>query len=199
MVDAVFRSKNTDRTLFAALLDARARAWRARPRSPRTSSARRSAIDRLVVGSAALGRALVRQAAGGAHVGSADAERGRARSWRSWGCRRSAVVPCLLNVSAGAAAMLSACRAAGVRTVISSRDLRGEGAALPRLVERMAEEVRFVWLEDVRDADRPAREAARQVGCLARAPAARARTSIRTRRRSCCSPAARRARRRASC
>ena len=37
------------------------------------------------------------------------------------GLQAFGVVPCLLNISAGAAAMLSACRTAGVRTVISSR------------------------------------------------------------------------------
>jgi acyl-[acyl-carrier-protein]-phospholipid O-acyltransferase/long-chain-fatty-acid--[acyl-carrier-protein] ligase len=66
------------------------------------------------------------------------------------GLQAFGVVPCMLNVSAGAAAMLSACRAAGVRTVISSRTFV-EKARLSRVVERMSEEVRFIWLEEVRE------------------------------------------------
>ena len=65
------------------------------------------------------------------------------------GLQAFGVVPCLLNISTGAAAMLSACRTAGVRTVISSRAFVEKGR-LTKIVERMAEEVRFVWLEDVR-------------------------------------------------
>ena len=59
------------------------------------------------------------------------------------------VVPCLLNISIGAAGILSACRTAGVRTVISSRAFVEKGR-LTKIVERMAEDMRFVWLEDVR-------------------------------------------------
>ena len=102
-------------------------------------------------------------------------------------------MPCLLNVSAGAATMLSACRTAGVHTVVSSRSFVEKGR-LGRVVERMSQEVRFVWLEDVRDTIglraklRAKRDAWRARGL----PGAR---RIRMRRRWCCSPAARRARR----
>jgi len=47
--------------------------------------------------------------------------------------------------------MLSACKAASVRTVVSSRTFIEKGR-LSSIVERMTAEVRFVWLEDVRAA-----------------------------------------------
>ena len=87
------------------------------------------------------------------------------------GLQAFGLVPCLLNISAGAAAMLSACRTAGVRTVISSRGFvekgrlgqgrraHGAGGAL-RLAGGRA---RF---------DRAARETARQARCVAGPPPA---------------------------
>jgi acyl-[acyl-carrier-protein]-phospholipid O-acyltransferase/long-chain-fatty-acid--[acyl-carrier-protein] ligase len=58
-------------------------------------------------------------------------------------------IPAMLNFSAGAEAMLAACEAAQVRTVLSSR-VFVEKAKLEPVVERMAGHVDFVWLEDVR-------------------------------------------------
>ena len=77
------------------------------------------------------------------------------------GLQAFGVVPCLLNVSAGAAAMLSACRAAGVRTVVSSRTFV-EKARLARVVERMARGGALRLAGGRACGDRPAREAARQ-------------------------------------
>jgi acyl-[acyl-carrier-protein]-phospholipid O-acyltransferase/long-chain-fatty-acid--[acyl-carrier-protein] ligase len=58
-------------------------------------------------------------------------------------------VPAMLNFSAGADGMLSACKAACVSVVVSSRAFVAK-AKLSKVVERMEREVRFVWLEDVR-------------------------------------------------
>jgi acyl-[acyl-carrier-protein]-phospholipid O-acyltransferase/long-chain-fatty-acid--[acyl-carrier-protein] ligase len=55
----------------------------------------------------------------------------------------------MLNFTAGAEGMVLACRAARVSVVVSSRTFV-EKAKLGRTVERMARDVRFVWLEDVR-------------------------------------------------
>ena len=59
-------------------------------------------------------------------------------------------VPALLNVSAGAEAMLDACRAARAKIVISSRAFITK-AKLEKTVERMQGHVSFLWLEDVRE------------------------------------------------
>ena len=58
-------------------------------------------------------------------------------------------VPAMLNHSAGAEAMLAACTAAQVRTVLCSRVFVEKGK-LGRVVAAMEPHVRFVWMEDVR-------------------------------------------------
>jgi acyl-[acyl-carrier-protein]-phospholipid O-acyltransferase/long-chain-fatty-acid--[acyl-carrier-protein] ligase len=147
MVDAVFRSKETARTLFSALLDARDLHG---AHTPIAEDIVRAPIGygRVVVGSTALGRALAGVAPGEAHV-ALLMPNAVASLVAFMGLQAFGVVPCLLNVSAGAAAMLSACRTARVRTVVSSRTFV-EKARLAKVVERMSQEVRFVWLEDVR-------------------------------------------------
>ena len=147
MVDAVFRSKETGRSLFTALLDARD-AYGARTIIAEDIARVPIGYDRVVVGSAALGRALAGIAAGETHV-ALLMPNAIASVVAFMGLQAFGVVPCLLNISTGAAAMLSACRTAGVRTVISSRAFVEKGR-LTKIVERMAEDVRFVWLEDVR-------------------------------------------------
>jgi acyl-[acyl-carrier-protein]-phospholipid O-acyltransferase/long-chain-fatty-acid--[acyl-carrier-protein] ligase len=56
----------------------------------------------------------------------------------------------MLNHTAGIDGVLSACRTAGLRRVVTSRRFI-ELAKLVGLAERMAEEVELVWLEDVRE------------------------------------------------
>jgi acyl-[acyl-carrier-protein]-phospholipid O-acyltransferase/long-chain-fatty-acid--[acyl-carrier-protein] ligase len=147
MVDAVFRSKETGKNLFTAVLDARGAHG---SRTIIAEGVERVPIsyDRLVVGATALGRALGDIAPGEEHV--ALMMPNAVGSLVAFvGLQAFAVVPCLLNISAGAGAMLSACRTAGVRTVISSHTFVEKGR-LTKVVDRMAEEVRFIWLEDVR-------------------------------------------------
>jgi acyl-[acyl-carrier-protein]-phospholipid O-acyltransferase / long-chain-fatty-acid--[acyl-carrier-protein] ligase len=148
MVDAVFRSKDTSRSLFTALLDARD-AFGARTIIAEDTERKPIGYDRVVVGSAALGRALAAVAPGETHA-ALLMPNAIASLVAFMGLQAFGIVPCLLNISAGAAAMLSACRTAGVHTVISSRSFVEKGR-LARVVEHMSQEVRFVWLEDVRD------------------------------------------------
>ena len=147
MVDAVFRSKETGKSLFAALLEARTLHG---ARTLIAEDIQRAPIsyDRLVVGAAVLGRSLIAVVPGETHV-AVLMPNAIASLVAFMGLQAFGVVPCLLNVSAGAAAMLSACRAAGVRTVVSSRTFVDK-ARLGRVVQRMADDVRFIWLEDVR-------------------------------------------------
>ena len=58
-------------------------------------------------------------------------------------------VPAMLNHTAGADAVLSACRTAGLHTVVSSRRFI-ELAKLDRLAEALGRVVELVWLEDLR-------------------------------------------------
>ena len=58
--------------------------------------------------------------------------------------------PAMLNVSAGAEGMLSACKTAVLEVVVSSRAFVARGK-LDGVVARMQAQVRFVWLEELRD------------------------------------------------
>ena len=143
LVNAVFRSKSIDRSLFAALLDAR------HAHGGKTLIAediQRSPItyDRMVLGAAALGRRLRNE---GQYVG-VMLPNANATVVTFMGLQAFGVVPCMLNVSAGADAMLSACRAAQVRVVISSRAFIDKGR-LSATVAQMEREVHFIWLEDL--------------------------------------------------
>ncbi|HET7883893.1 MAG TPA: AMP-binding protein, partial [Acetobacteraceae bacterium] len=147
MVDAVFHAKETGKTLFSALLDARD-AHGADTLIAEDIDRVPIGYGRVVLGAAALGRALAAAAPGERYV-ALLMPNAIATLVAFMGMQAFGVVPCLLNVSVGAAAMLSACRAAGVRTVISSHTFVDK-ARLGRTVEGMAGDVRFVWLEDVR-------------------------------------------------
>lgn len=147
MVDAVFRSQNIDRTLFGAILAA------AHTHGGATVIAEdiaRSPISyrRLILGAAALGRALAKEAPEGGRIGFLLPNAvGSVVTFA--GLQAFGRVPCLLNPSAGATSVLATCRTATIGTVVSSRDFIQRGKLSP-LVERMASEVRFVWLEDIR-------------------------------------------------
>jgi acyl-[acyl-carrier-protein]-phospholipid O-acyltransferase/long-chain-fatty-acid--[acyl-carrier-protein] ligase len=56
----------------------------------------------------------------------------------------------MLNFTAGAFNLIAACRTARIRTVLCSRSFV-EKAKLEELVRQLESEVRFFWLEDVRD------------------------------------------------
>ncbi|MCW4116311.1 acyl-[ACP]--phospholipid O-acyltransferase [Aurantimonas sp. MSK8Z-1] len=60
-------------------------------------------------------------------------------------------VPAMVNFSAGASAIRSSMAAAQVKTVLTSRAFVAKGKLEP-LVEALAADVRFVWLEDLRQA-----------------------------------------------
>ena len=125
MVDAVFRSKDTGRSLFTALLDARDAFG---PRTIIAEDIERKPIgyDRVVVGSAALGRALAAAAPGETHV-ALLMPNAIASLVAFMGLQAFGIVPCLLNISAGAAAMLSACRHRRRAYGYLEPRLRGEG------------------------------------------------------------------------
>ena len=147
MVDAVFRGKDTGHTLFSAMLDARLRHGR---RTLIAEDIDRNPVsyDRLLLGSVILGRALRDATPGETHV-ALMLPNAIASVVAFFGLQAFGSVPCLLNVSAGAANMAAACRAAGVRTVVSSRTFVEKGR-LGAAAARLQGEVRFIWLEDLR-------------------------------------------------
>jgi acyl-[acyl-carrier-protein]-phospholipid O-acyltransferase/long-chain-fatty-acid--[acyl-carrier-protein] ligase len=147
MMNAAFQASNIDRTLFAATLDAAAR-YGAGSLIMEDINREPIAYQRLILGAAALGRRLAAETRPGECVGLMMPN-ANATLVAMLGLGAFNRVPAMLNFSAGADGMLQACSAARVSTVISSRAFV-EKAKLGRVVARMEEDVRFLWLEDVR-------------------------------------------------
>jgi acyl-[acyl-carrier-protein]-phospholipid O-acyltransferase/long-chain-fatty-acid--[acyl-carrier-protein] ligase len=171
MIDAAFTTQSLDRTLFTALLDAGHRyGWRTRVL--RDADQQPITYRRVLAGVCILGRALAAKTAPGEHVGvllpNAVGAVVAFMAMQAFGR-----VPAMLNVTVGAEGMLTACRTASVRIVVSSRRFAEHGR-LQREIERMAGQVTFVWLEDLRESFglraqargwRDARRAHRLPGC----------------------------------
>jgi acyl-[acyl-carrier-protein]-phospholipid O-acyltransferase/long-chain-fatty-acid--[acyl-carrier-protein] ligase len=140
-----FATSPTDRPLFRALRDASARFGAGTPiaediaRTPLT-------YRTLQLGALVLGRAL-RNLTG--HVGLL-LPNSNAAVVSFFALQAQGIAPAMLNASAGADAVLGACRAAGVRQVICARQFVQKGK-LERLIARMEEAgIEFIWLEQLR-------------------------------------------------
>ena len=147
MVDAQVRTRKVDQSLFSALLHAAA------THGPDTMIAediqfQPMSYRRLLLGAAVLGRALAKTSRGDETLGVMLPNSAGAVA-TFFALHAFGRIPAMLNFSAGAEAMLSACAAAEVRTVLTSRVFI-EKAKLGPVAARMQEAVRFVWLEDLR-------------------------------------------------
>jgi acyl-[acyl-carrier-protein]-phospholipid O-acyltransferase/long-chain-fatty-acid--[acyl-carrier-protein] ligase len=138
---------NRERTLFTALLDARAthgggaEILEDTERKPLT-------YDRLVLASLILGRRLADATRPGEIVGLLLPNAAGAAA-AFFGLAAFGRVPAMLNYTTGAAGMEAACRAAGITTVLTSR-LFIERAHLGEAAEALGASVRLVPLEEVR-------------------------------------------------
>jgi acyl-[acyl-carrier-protein]-phospholipid O-acyltransferase/long-chain-fatty-acid--[acyl-carrier-protein] ligase len=147
MIEAQQTTRPVQKTLFAALLDARAR-FGAGTKIIEDSGFVPLSLNRLVVAACVLGRAI----AGGSKAGECLGimlPNASGAVVTFFAVHAFGRVPAMLNFTAGAQAMLAACAAAQVRTVLSSRAFV-ERAKLQPVIDRMAPHVRIVWLEDVR-------------------------------------------------
>ncbi len=147
MEQSNFSTAQTGHSLFAALLDAQDRYGATMPILEDTARTP-LAYARVLLGAAVLGRRLAQEAPLGGRLGvmlpNANGAVVTFMALQAWGR-----VPAMLNYSAGAEAMLAACAAAQVTTVLSSRAFIERGK-LGQVVARMEGRVRFLWLEDVR-------------------------------------------------
>jgi acyl-[acyl-carrier-protein]-phospholipid O-acyltransferase/long-chain-fatty-acid--[acyl-carrier-protein] ligase len=147
MTEVMFETSVRRETLFDALCDARAIHGAAAPiledieRRPLTYRG-------LITGSFALASALRRHSSEGERVGVL-LPNATAAAATFFALQAEGRVPAMLNFSTGAHAVQAACRAAELRTVISSRRFI-EVARLQDLVAALESLVRFVYLEDVR-------------------------------------------------
>ena len=146
MVDAEFRTRPCDRSLFTALLDAAALHGAGREVLEDVTFAPLT-FKRLILGACVLGRALAGRTVPGERVGvmlpNANGAVVTVFALQAYGR-----VPAMLNYSAGAEAMLAACRTAEVRTVLTSRVFVERGKLGPAVARMGA--VELVYLEDVR-------------------------------------------------
>ncbi|HEV8678548.1 MAG TPA: acyl-[ACP]--phospholipid O-acyltransferase, partial [Stellaceae bacterium] len=133
--------------LFGALLTAR-RAHGGKHPILTDPTAGPLGYDRAVAASLVLGRHLARKAAPGEAVGLMIPNSiGAAVAFLA--LQATGRVPAMLNHTAGIDAVLSACRTARVRTVVSSRRFI-ELAKLDAFAAQLAASVDIVWLEDLR-------------------------------------------------
>jgi acyl-[acyl-carrier-protein]-phospholipid O-acyltransferase / long-chain-fatty-acid--[acyl-carrier-protein] ligase len=147
MSDMIFRTTSTDRTIVEALIAAAERNgpnWLAveDPVSGRLT------YKRLLMAIAILGRKLMPLAPEGRALGvmMPTSNGGVVTFFAAMSAGR---VPAMINFTAGAANILSACRAAELDTIVTSRAFVDKGR-LDNVVVQLAKELRIVYLEDIR-------------------------------------------------
>ncbi len=148
MSDMMFRTSPIERTLFGALADAAALNGRRYVIAEDIGFAPLS-YGRLMAGAFALGAKLDGLAPAAEPVGVLLPNSVGALV-TFFALQARGRVPAMLNLSAGAGGMASACRVAGVSTVLSSRRFV-ERAKLDDTVAQLGRTVRIVYLEDLRD------------------------------------------------
>jgi len=147
MSTMMFRTADTGRTLFGAVLDARALHGGGREiiedieRRPLT-------YGRLVAGSFVLGRRFAAASRPGEMVGVL-LPNAAAAVVTFTALHAFARVPAMLNYATGARNMLAACRLAGLNTIITSRRFVA-AAKLDAALATLAEGRRVLYLEDLR-------------------------------------------------
>ncbi|GEP04240.1 acyl-[ACP]--phospholipid O-acyltransferase [Methylobacterium oxalidis] len=147
MSDLVFRTADIDRGLMEALIEAGERhGWRRTAvEDPVTGTL---SYGRLVMGANILARKLMPLAPVGKPVGvMLPNANGAAVTF--FALASAGRVPAMINFSAGPANILSACKAAEIRTVLTSRTFIEKGR-LGGLIEAIKGEVEILYLEDVR-------------------------------------------------
>jgi acyl-[acyl-carrier-protein]-phospholipid O-acyltransferase/long-chain-fatty-acid--[acyl-carrier-protein] ligase len=147
MANMVFETSAVDQPLFEGLLDARA-VHGAKHAVIEDVERNAMTYDRLVLASFVLGRALARRTINGEHVGlMLPNSNGVVAAF--FALHAHGRVPAMLNYSTGALNMVHACRAAGIKTVLTSeRFVRL--ARLEKEIEALGEVADIVYLEDVR-------------------------------------------------
>ena len=147
MVDAAVETARIDRTLFAALTDARKTRDTGRPAVSDPMGTRLS-YRKLILGAQVLGARLEALAPVGGTIGVLlPNSAGVAVTF--FALQSIGRVPAMVNFTSGAANIRGACRAAGVSVILSSRAFVDK-ARLGALVAEVGKDVRIVYLEDIR-------------------------------------------------
>ncbi len=147
MSELVFRTTSTDRTIPEAMIDA-AQAHGMRWIAVEDPVAGPLTYRRLLLGAAVLGRKLLPFAAEGQAIGLL-LPNANGTTVTILGLMSAGRVPAMLNFSSGPANVASACRAAAINTIVTSRAFVEKGR-LEKLVDSLAPDYRIVYLEDLR-------------------------------------------------
>ncbi|MCX5516126.1 2-acylglycerophosphoethanolamine acyltransferase [Kaistia algarum] len=134
------------KTLFEMLLDSRD-AFGGKRDVIEDTQRKPLTYDRVVIGAMVLGRICAAKTKLGERVGLMLPNVATVAP-AFFGLSAFGRVPAILNFTAGPRNLLVACKAAGIRKVISSRRFIAEGK-LDELVAAIGGEVEFIWLEDV--------------------------------------------------
>ncbi len=149
MADMVFRTSNIDRTIFEALIDARATHGGKHvvvediQRNPAT-------YNRLVMGSFILGRRIAMMTGGEKHV-AVLLPNAIGCLVTILGLHAYGKVPAMLNFSTGAVNMKAACTAAQATTIVTSRRFI-EAGNMAEDLKVLEEGRKIIYLEDLREA-----------------------------------------------
>src|SRR6516165_2603445 len=147
MSDLVFRTTSTDRTVLEALLQAADEHGRSRIAVEDTVTGTLT-YRKLLQGAAILGEKLMRYAPEGRSVGlMLPNANGAVVTF--FALVSAGRVPAMINFTAGATNILSACKAAQVSTILTSRAFVEKGR-LENLVAAVGKELAIVYLEDIR-------------------------------------------------
>jgi len=151
MVDTAVETARFERTLFAALADARRTRDTGKP-AVRDALGASLSYRKLILGAQVLGARL--ETLGLAPVGGAVGlmlPNSAAVAVTFFALQTIGRVPAMINFTSGAGAIKAGCRAAGVGTILTSRAFV-EKAKLSGLVGDLGGELRIVYLEDERGA-----------------------------------------------
>jgi acyl-[acyl-carrier-protein]-phospholipid O-acyltransferase/long-chain-fatty-acid--[acyl-carrier-protein] ligase len=147
MSDLVFRTTDTNRTVFEAVAEAAlVHGWkRVAVEDPVTGSL---SYKRLLLGAAILGKKLMPLGDEGKALG-VMLPNANGAVVTILGVMSAGRVPAMINFTAGAASILAACKAAEIGTIVTSRAFVQKGK-LDAVVAQLAQSVTVVYLEDVR-------------------------------------------------
>jgi acyl-[acyl-carrier-protein]-phospholipid O-acyltransferase/long-chain-fatty-acid--[acyl-carrier-protein] ligase len=147
MSDLVFRTTSTDHTVLEAVIQAADTHGRGRIAIEDPVSGPLT-YKRLLTAAAVLGAKLMPLAAQGRALG-VMLPNANGAVVTILGLMSAGRVPAMINFTAGAANILAACKAAQIDTVVTSRVFIEKGK-LSRLIAAIENEVRIIYLEDVR-------------------------------------------------
>jgi acyl-[acyl-carrier-protein]-phospholipid O-acyltransferase/long-chain-fatty-acid--[acyl-carrier-protein] ligase len=147
MSDLVFRTTSTDRTVPEALIEAAEEHGRGRV-AVEDPVAGALSYRKLLAGIVVLGRKLMPLADVGGAVG-VMLPNANGAAVTVFALMSAGRVPAMINFSSGATNVRAACRAALIKTVVTSRAFIEKGRLAP-LVEQIEKDVKIVYLEDIR-------------------------------------------------